>query len=290
MILLIAGLLALQSGMASTEVAPEVKWKKWVDEENQRLKTSPTSYLNLNDAAYLKKGQSVFLQDGPVSVRTVWRRTAPPKSLLEIRYDGEHAWLEHGKDKPLDLLLEKKWKTPYGLWIAADKLADGDLRLKLHNPDHPDLKKFNGLAFYPFNPKAVIQAKIEKQTPFKRVKFPTVRGRVQSGWLIGKANFEYDGTPATLSVFTFDEETAVKTLFIPFKDLTNSLETYSGGRYLDVEISGSWKDTDTITLDFNRSYSPNCARSKFYNCVKVLSRALPTTIKAGELKPLRQQR
>ena len=52
-------------------------------------------------------------------------------------------------------------------------------------------------------------------------------------------------------------------LFLPFGDLTNTKETYGGGKYLDLKIPKS----DKIILDFNQSYQPYCAYNAFdYNC------------------------
>ena len=44
-------------------------------------------------------------------------------------------------------------------------------------------------------------------------------------------------------------------LFLPFRDLTNDVETYIGGRYIDLTIPKGNK----ITIDFNKAYNPYCA-------------------------------
>ncbi len=51
-------------------------------------------------------------------------------------------------------------------------------------------------------------------------------------------------------------------LFMPFKDPTNGVSTYGGGRYLDIKKP----DSDRILIDFNKSYNPYCAYSEEYNC------------------------
>ena len=41
---------------------------------------------------------------------------------------------------------------------------------------------------------------------------------------------------------------------------------------------------DSITLDFNYVYNPNCARSSFYNC-PYAEFDIPVAIRAGEMIP-----
>jgi uncharacterized protein (DUF1684 family) len=68
-------------------------------------------------------------------------------------------------------------------------------------------------------------------------------------------------------------------LFIPFNDLTNGMETYGGGRYLDVQQG----EGDTLTLDFNKAYNPYCAYNPKYSCpIPPDENKLDVEIRAGE--------
>lgn len=51
-------------------------------------------------------------------------------------------------------------------------------------------------------------------------------------------------------------------LFLPYTDLTNAIETYGGGRFMDLLIPSG----DTIIIDFNKSYNPSCAYNHAYSC------------------------
>ena len=51
-------------------------------------------------------------------------------------------------------------------------------------------------------------------------------------------------------------------LFLPFSDFTNGVETYGGGRYIDMKIPKS----ETVVLDFNQAYNPYCAYTTGYSC------------------------
>lgn len=71
-------------------------------------------------------------------------------------------------------------------------------------------------------------------------------------------------------------------LFIPFTDKTSGIETYGGGRYIDLNISDI--QNNRYVLDFNKAYNPYCAYAAGYNCpIPPKENDLPVTIKAGEL-------
>jgi uncharacterized protein (DUF1684 family) len=70
-------------------------------------------------------------------------------------------------------------------------------------------------------------------------------------------------------------------LFVPFRDLTNYVTTYGGGRYIDLSI----KDIadGKIQLDFNKCYNPYCAYADGFNCpIPPRENSLPVEISAGE--------
>jgi uncharacterized protein (DUF1684 family) len=75
-------------------------------------------------------------------------------------------------------------------------------------------------------------------------------------------------------------------LFLPFKDRTNGIETYGGGRYLYDTIKGAdlGARPDGILLDFNFAYNPSCAYSPQWTCpLAPAENSLPLRIEAGEL-------
>ena len=71
-------------------------------------------------------------------------------------------------------------------------------------------------------------------------------------------------------------------LFIPFRDGTSRMETYGGGRYLDLRIPKG----KTILVDFNLAYNPYCAYSHRYSCpIPPEINTLNVRILAGEKTP-----
>lgn len=71
-------------------------------------------------------------------------------------------------------------------------------------------------------------------------------------------------------------------LFLPFKDETNGISTYGGGRYINFK-TGDIASDGTILLDFNKCYNPYCAYRDGYSCpVPPKANHLPLKIEAGE--------
>jgi uncharacterized protein (DUF1684 family) len=44
--------------------------------------------------------------------------------------------------------------------------------------------------------------------------------------------------------------------------LTSGVESYGGGRYIDLKIPSE----NTIMIDFNKAYNPYCAYNQEYSC------------------------
>ncbi len=73
-------------------------------------------------------------------------------------------------------------------------------------------------------------------------------------------------------------------IFIPFKDSTNGITTYGGGRYVDIDMSKDQID-GLYVLDLNKSYNPWCQYADGYNCpIPPKENHLSIMIKAGEKK------
>lgn len=68
-------------------------------------------------------------------------------------------------------------------------------------------------------------------------------------------------------------------IFIPFTDLTNSSDTYGGGRYIEAKIPTG----KTYQIDFNYAFNPYCHYTTGYNCpIPPKENFLDLRIEAGE--------
>ncbi len=145
-----------------------------------------------------------------------------------------------------------------------------------------DLKNFKGLDFFPFDSVYVVQAVLTRTPDSDWFDMPTTRERIDKYRVFGILKFEIEEIQFSLEVYQserlMETEEYANHLFLPFLDKTNGIETYGGGRYMDLEIPPS----DIITLDFNKAYNPYCAYNSKYSCPLVpLQNYLDRPIKAG---------
>ena len=115
---------------------------------------------------------------------------------------------------------------------------------------------------------------------------PTYSGMKKEFVKYGELHFVLNGQKQRLSVYRNLTLPAIPQyknhLFLPFKDLTNTHESYGGGRYIDLEITDI-RDAVYI-LDFNKAYNPYCAYSDGFNCpIPPQENHLPLRVEAGEM-------
>ena len=141
------------------------------------------------------------------------------------------------------------------------------------------------LDFYPPSAKAQVKASFKltpNELPFE---MPTYSGLTRQYRKWGEANFTWDGIIATLAVYEnltlASKPEYMDYLFLPFKDETNGVTTYGGGRYLNM--SKLVTEDGEIIIDFNRCYNPWCAYSDGFNCpIPPRENNLSFPIQAGE--------
>jgi uncharacterized protein (DUF1684 family) len=108
---------------------------------------------------------------------------------------------------------------------------------------------------------------------------PTSTGPLRPMRRIGTLHFTLKGQALTLTAFVDATENDMRRLFVPFGDLTNGTETYTGGRYLDLNRTA----TGIYDLDFNRAYHPFCYFNPTYECpIPPRENRLSVPVRAGE--------
>ena len=121
----------------------------------------------------------------------------------------------------------------------------------------------------------------------KVFKMPTYDGTSKEFYRYAKINFNLNDKAITMTLYksiALASNPAYKDLlFLPFTDETNNVETYGGGRYID--LSSKEISDNKIEVDFNKAYNPYCAYSDGYRCpVPPEENNLELAIKAGEKK------
>lgn len=150
------------------------------------------------------------------------------------------------------------------------------------NPD--ELPYFEGLSYFDTDPKWKFRCEIEIDTTEAPFEMPTTTARLPLYRKYGLLKFNINDSTYTLSAYQNMEflakDPTYKNLFIPFKDLTNTHETYGGGRYMDIEIP----DNDSVILDFNLAYNPYCAYDDKWSCpLPPFENYLKLRVEAGEM-------
>lgn len=143
-------------------------------------------------------------------------------------------------------------------------------------------KDFTSLDFYGPDTMYRIRAKFTRTPDALPFFMPTTTERQTEEVVFGIINFTLHGRSHQLEVYQNQElmqqEKYRDYLFLPFADLTNGMETYGGGRYLDLTIP----DGNTILIDFNKAYNPYCAYNPKYSCPLVPKQnRMDMEIKAG---------
>ncbi|MBT8305562.1 MAG: DUF1684 domain-containing protein [Maribacter sp.] len=143
-------------------------------------------------------------------------------------------------------------------------------------------KEFERLDFFQPDTSYIVKAKFVLTPEALPFFMPTTTDRMSEEVVYGIAHFQLNGQEHRLEVYQNKklmlEEGYEDYLFLPFADQTNGVETYAGGRYIDLSIPTG----DSITIDFNKAYNPYCVYNKKYSCPIVPSvNALNTRVLAG---------
>ena len=194
--------------------------------------------------------------------------------------------------KLLTFVLFLVGSTVFSQQFEEQAVADFQKDLNKHYADSTssplkkeDLKVFQSLDFFPASADFFVQAtfiRTEKEKPFK---MPTTTDRKPLYVKYGELHFTINGTKCQLNVYQnveFSQKPGYKDdLFLPFTDLTSGVESYGGGRYIDLKI----QEGENWVVDFNQAYNPYCAYNERYSCpIPPQENDLKVAIKAGVKK------
>ena len=159
--------------------------------------------------------------------------------------------------------------------------ADKDRYMRSAESPVPAEKRstFPPLQYFPIDPAYRIPASLAVAQGNEVLQIPTSTGQRRDMRRIGALRFMLQGKELTLTAFVDATENDMRRLFVPFGDFTNGLETYQGGRYLDLERTAS----GAYDLDFNRAYHPFCVFNPKYDCpYPPKENRLSIPVRAGE--------
>jgi uncharacterized protein (DUF1684 family) len=130
--------------------------------------------------------------------------------------------------------------------------------------------------WFPINKHFRVNARYTRYPDAKVSDQPDTFGDTVEDHMNGYVTFSFEGKKYKLDA----TETKDHKLFIKFKDLTSSKETYPASRYYYTEPVKDGR----VVLDFNFSYSPPCAFTEFATCIFApMQNHLPFRVEAGEI-------
>lgn len=152
---------------------------------------------------------------------------------------------------------------------------EGRLAVRVRDSQSELLTSFKGKKWFAPHPRFRVTANFIAYEQPKIIEIRNVKGTAIESRFAGQLEFEILGRKFSLQA---NAEPSNK-LFVIFKDKTNGLSTYGGGRFLDAELS----DDNKVILDFNRAYQPPCAYSPHTLCpLPPKQNHLDVAIEAGE--------
>lgn len=168
--------------------------------------------------------------------------------------------------------------------VAAGRTSkDQYLRESPESPVPPDKRgTLLPLRYFPIDQNYSVPAALRLADERPVFEMPTSTGALRKLQLVGMLEFTLQGEARSLGAFVEDGTVRITSLFVPFADQTTGIETYSAGRYLDIDPT----TTGFYTIDFNQAYSPYCAYNATYECpFPPPTNRLKTAIRAGEMAP-----
>jgi hypothetical protein len=279
---------ALVSLTMTSASADEIEWQRQIVKANVAWADKRWAILKIDDAVYLKDGQSAYLtHEGKVYK---WSLTAPPGIVPAVKYANGKALIRMlGQERDLDLLTEKDNVLALNerVDIVAQKTqiepGQEGLRVMVYNQDSKAAKEFAGVEYYPYAKKYVVKATLEPLAAPVAEDFQTSRGWWKRFYKVGEAVFTLDGKEQRLPFYSGTSDASKMTEITAFfMDQLTGKETYGVGRYIDIAVESGLPQT--LTIDFNTAYNPNCARSPHFNCPQAKV-TLTADLRAGERKP-----
>ncbi len=291
--------LPLLLGLAacSRPPAPDPAYRAEIEKARaERVKrlTAENGWLTLTGLFWLKPGGNAFGSDKADPVFLDAPGIPPRAGSFDLRPDGTVVLaVEPGAPVTVNGAAPTTAPLASDQTGKPDAIVVGRLRLTLirrgdalairsRDPESPRRKEFQGIPYFPIDPRLRVEGTFEPYPVPREVEVPSAQGPAQKVTAPGVVRFTLFGKALSLepSVEAPDDDT----FFFVFRDATAGDETYGAGRFL---YAASPKKGDArVVLDFNRAVNPPCAFTPYATCPLPLPQnVLPVRIEAGERTP-----
>jgi uncharacterized protein (DUF1684 family) len=265
--------------------------EKWRATREERLRADG-GWLTVSGLFWLKdgpntfgsgKGNDIVLPASAPARAGVFEFTpgAAPKTTVRVELGAQV--LAGGKPlaAPMDLRADTAEGGPDVLVMGPVSLQvierGGRYGVRMKDNQSEKRRAFAGLQWFPVREPYRVTARFVPHPAPTTIDVANVLGQVDALPSPGYAVFTVGGKEVRLHPVL--EEPGATQLFFIFRDGTSGKETYPAGRFLYTEMP---KD-GTVTLDFNKAYSPPCAFTPFATCpIPPRQNWLGVRIEAGE--------
>jgi uncharacterized protein len=269
--------------MATNEYEEQIlRWRaKKYDE-----RAGENGWLALAGLSWLKPGRNL-VGSNPMCEVALPERAPTFLGVIEVSGKKVHFQAADGvpvlvNEKPVQKMILKSSKEAKPSYITWN-----DMRMVLHEHagrygiriwDNQRRSRFTLplLKWFPVNKRFRFNARYARYPEPKISEQPDTYGDMVEDRLDGYISFHFEGKTYKLDV----TEVKDQKLFLKFRDLTSSKETYPPSRYHYTEPVKDGK----VIVDFNYAYSPPCAFTEFATCVYAPQQNhLPFRVEAGEI-------
>lgn len=252
----------------------------WLNEGENKFGSDPKNAVVLPKDKAPGVAGSLWLEQGRV------RLTARPQTGISVAPRPGVAVNKIDGQSPvtsLDLKADTDDGGPTILQLSSlliNVVKRGDrFGVRVKDTESRMRREFEGLEYFPTDPKWRIEARFEPYQPPKTIPITNVLSMTDDETSPGAFAFEVDGKTYRIDPILEKGETD---WFVMIADETTGRETYGAGRYFYVtppDASGK------VVIDFNKAYSPPCAFTNFATCpLPPRQNHLPFRIEAGEKK------
>ncbi|HLY04851.1 MAG TPA: DUF1684 domain-containing protein [Rhizomicrobium sp.] len=268
---------------------PEAAWKSGIADENKAYAQTPHAMLKIQDAAYLREGDTAVL---------VGRKGAPDSYRWTNKPDAQGALTISLRQRKLTVTKNGAALDPATITKSVPVDQDVDVegqptqvdagvqgwRIFVFNQKHPAALTFKGVSYYPYDAAFRVTAHFKPDPGRPPHVFRTSRGTNKQFYRVGEAEFSLAGKSVTLPMYAGENNPKnIQDFSAFFTDDLTGRGAYGSGRYVDVGDFGAFPPS-VVTIDFNQAYNPNCARSAFFTCPIAVDN-IPVAVKAGERDP-----
>jgi uncharacterized protein (DUF1684 family) len=257
-----------------------LEWRKQMDDDLR----SDNGWLTLAGLHWLNEGENTL---GSSDASDIPLPSAAPEHLGTIQFHNDEALLQvndsmliNGEPTQTTLLLSD-WDDngPTVVEVGAISffvIKRGDqYGVRVRDRNSSVRQTFAGRQWFAVDPSYRVTAAFTPHPAPRAIEVMNTLGILVQMGNPGYVEFELNGQRLTLEAFDANDNQ----LWFIFRDATSGRQTYGAGRFLYAPRHAD----DTVTLDFNRAYSPPCAFTPYATCpLPPKDNILSIAIEAGE--------